>query len=298
MNFDGYYCDKHLNRYMLFCSSPMNNMNTRTSNLERLNTVLTQQKWCSTTTVMNLFKKNYGQGIYKLILEFTNLKKEIVTLQERNKFLTVCKNLYVIPSHIFGLFKNISQLKFKSNSGKSFLQKYLLKDKMKYLKLEIKDINIHLNYLYVKLKKQYDRLTVELDTQILEKFNEFYEIKLRFTRTFLKNKYENKLEIIQNKEKLTKENVEISDEIHEGWVKNLSSSIIPQEVMKVISLGNKFNFCDKPSINDHVKFIKSLQASIYCFPAEGDLIRKKVLSTYNTCIRQLNRQSQYDHSDV
>ena len=152
----------------------------------------------------------------------------------------------------------MQHFKFKKFKVKNKYKRSLYSFQKNLLNLEIKKQHYKFNDLWYNLLDLDNFLELNLTFDLTK---EFYETqKLRLDRIRAKNldKKTKKLNNLYNeKYKSEKFNTD------KGWFKNLSYKNIPQEVVNIVSLGDKFSYKQNISKKDKVEYIKGLETNIY-----------------------------------
>ena len=105
----------------------------------------------------------------------------------------------------------------------NILHEFIFKVKNRLLRTEIKDINMHINYLNRKIDSTITELENTISKDVLDLLVKFYEYKIYRIKKEFKNKFDNKINIIQNNNnQFEAGNKCISDVVPSGWIKNLT----------------------------------------------------------------------------
>ena len=150
-------------------------MDSRWNHQLRLTFILNNEKWTSTTTVLNLLQKGYGQKAKAGFYYITQLLQDLAYAREKCRFLLLCKNLEIFPKHITNACKNISDLFLHSKLCNRVLHEFIFKVKNRLLRTEIKDINMHINYLNRKTDSTITELENTISKDVLDLLVKFYE---------------------------------------------------------------------------------------------------------------------------
>ena len=182
------------------------------------------------------------------------------TRNARKVFLFKWKRNIVFPQHITNVSKKFFSIPYKSTLVKNVMHNYLNLTKWKLLNYDIKDLHIHLQFLYKNLNNlKYCIQKRNIDNEIVNNFYKSDETKsLKL--------FNNKQRILDNKfNLLLMRNNKSGDYSNDNkWLKNLSDIQIPKDVADIVSLGHKFNLNQDLNKQDVItttlcKFLRVIQ---------------------------------------
>jgi hypothetical protein len=175
--------------------------------------------------------ETYGYVITKKLKSWIRINIMICTAIQQLTFLLRCRHSDVLPPHIYNLRFHINftsvNVKHKYNSFKNRYQK-------KLLTLEIKDINCKLKLLKKKIKEIEESLFLELPEALVVNFFKFNENKIINHNIKIKNK------LIMKFNSISRKCNPFEDNDYSKWIINISSKQIPDDVLRVLSLGDRF----------------------------------------------------------
>lgn len=226
---------------------------------------------CNTT--FKEIKEDHGLETFQLFKKLLQAKKNLATYTNKRIFLLRCKNLDLTPkflnfkiSHLEIKNKNI-QNKFhnRTKNYKSILLNYIISD----CTHSIKQSHFKINELNGKLKNS---VNAESWPSIEEKINHTIETLFKT----LKTKHQKKLNILIKKTDKVKLNQQTNP--NQVWLCNISDTIIPDPVAKILSLGP--NFAVKYHSNNQIpvhNIIANVESSIDNLKTnEKNIVRSKL----------------------
>lgn len=192
--------------------------------------------WEHTNTHYNIQVKH---ALSKLISQ----KKRIATTQAQRIFLQSCRNSKVIPTHIDNIHIRTPMVKHTRSKRKQEIITAAFKRKL--IKVEIEDTYRNENLLL----KEHDKTLRYLATLVNDSDRTMYTDFLSRISQKTKNR---KLQQLQNKLNRLHERTNshthtlnltqnITHTAQEKWVKNLTNTDIPKNIMEVLALGPKFS---------------------------------------------------------
>jgi len=214
----------------------------------------------------NLIERRYGVAYKRGMKGWIKNKLKLTMILQQRKFLLKCRQYDVLPPHIYNIkcttnIKNF-QLNKKSRNFKKSYQRRLLN-------LEISDIHSEI----VSLKRKIQAIELFLNNKLPHDLSKnFYDSNNnKFNRHGLEakkkliNKFK-KINGIQNETLNKFLNIDKSK-----WIVNESSVKIPDRILNVLSLGDKFsvpiNCKDYRDRRDTtLNVIKNFESSCYMFP--------------------------------
>jgi len=201
-----------------------------------------------------------------------------VVLQQR-KYLIKCRQFDVLPSHIYNIKFSATVRSFQVNRKCSNLKKSFQR---KLLNLEIKDIHNQIKYLKSKIERMEEYLDSKLPSDILSNFYESNNNKINRHSNKVKTKLINKFNKIKGLQNEALNNFCKMDK--SKWIINNSSKMIPDYVMNILSLGDKFGLpIDIKDKHDRMEatlnVIKNFESSCFKFPVNSlDKLRTVIVN--------------------
>ena len=179
----------------------------------------------------------HGTNIRNLLRNWTSLRYDLASAKAHLNYLLQCRKQDVFPSHILNTHR--VGISFRSKSCNFFYKSSRVSLERKILKLEIKDLHIHINkFLYKKLNNLIIKIrNIKINNITLDNFLKFTEIKSRNIYNNTVDKLQKKFfNLIKNQRSNNRHQLN-----RDNWIKNISDVQIPDDVIDVASLGPKFN---------------------------------------------------------
>jgi len=195
-------------------------------------------------------------------------KKRIFTSKQQLIFLLRCRKYDILPAHIKNLKTSVF---FHSNSVNQKYYNIVRRNAFRLLNLEIKDINFNLNFLQSNIHNIEKRLSDYLPPELLTRFFEFNKQKLLTFNRIKKNDSIKKFYSLMRSNNLSLNPFKEID--RSKWLVNLSNKKIPDNVLDILSLGDKFSIPvnqndRKDRINSVVEVAKNLEINCCKIPNE------------------------------
>lgn len=182
----------------------------------------------------NETRRIFRQKGTALLKSWLKLSLVLSTVNQQLQFLLRCRRYDVLPPHI-------ERMRFTFGfRSRTVTHKYIVYNegyKRKLLKLEIKDANVNLHFLKKKIANTEDELLLLMPKEFVERFFLFNKEKIMTHRKRIKFKIIKKFEKIMYKYKAVNPLVQI---VKDKWIINISNKVIPENVLNVLSLGDKF----------------------------------------------------------
>ncbi|KAJ8678742.1 hypothetical protein QAD02_014529 [Eretmocerus hayati] len=173
--------------------------------------------------------------------------------------------------------------------------------KLKILRLEINDHHHQLRHINSEIMILTQHLR-NIDMVLFDAFEEFYSNKIFFFRRNLRQKSDQKIAFnlnnwIPNKQREQNRYVQTPHSHHsqntnqfKDNIVNLTNTHIPDQVAKVLNLGDRYNHALNPTKNDILNILKNVENTINPFSSdqerefderEMNIIRNKILNNIN-----------------
>ena len=216
-----------------------------------------------------------------LLKQFSTTNRLLAESTNKLQFLLNCRSHNLIPQHIYNLYGHqIKNVTFFSKTCKNKFNNFNKYCLSKLLKLEIQDINFHINFLNKSQKKHKNKITAtNPNKNINDKF--FYRPSEKFysVRQNCLLKYKTKFESLQCcKQKQFSPN-------NDDWFINLTNAHIPSDIIDIVSLGPNFSITPlKISQNNVIDIIKNTELSLQKLDINYEIkdeIRQKVTNIIN-----------------
>jgi len=224
--------------------------------------------------------RKYGEEYKRSLKDWIKNKYKICLVKQQRKFLIRCRSFDVVPQHIYKMkFSAMIQdirLNAKYRNLKTNFQR-------KLLNLEIKNIHSQLRFLMRKLERVEEFLDAKLPTDLLTNFFESNKNRIQNYNNEIKMKLINKFDRIRTQQNSFYDNFFKID--MSKWVINVCSKKIPEHVIKIVGLGDRFgvpiNFNDsKDRLDIALDVIKNFEASSFKFPERlVDKVRSMVVNS-------------------
>ena len=173
----------------------------------------------------------------------------------RRNFLLSCKNMNILPDNLKNTGKKFNNTSFYSNLFKNKFNNYKTMLLTKLLKLEIDDVILHIrNLLHKKEKLFYKITTTKIPQNKLYNFFNLCDIKNKKIFKIQKSKLDKKLNNLINHSKKDLNLQKNSNK--KPWFLNLTNTIIPNDVIDVVSLGRKHSLPSKITKKDAVETVE------------------------------------------
>ena len=201
-------------------------------------------------------KANFSDKIYNNVKSLINLKKEIINVKARKCFLIYCRKHNVLPKNISNALHNLKNLFFFSTSINLKIKESVRNLEKTLLNSEIKDIFNHLNLL----NSEMNNILIDLrNSAHPDLYNDILNNQINFDRCVTKKskKLKKKFEILikstrrnnsyivyddsQQHVNLTNKSYDDNKQVNDPWFNNLSDTTIPNSVIDILRLGEKFN---------------------------------------------------------
>lgn len=208
----------------------------------------------------------HGHAATRLLKMWINIMMKISLLRQQRTFLIKCRRFDVLPSHIFNLRFHLS---FTSNSVIHNFNTLKKRYQKTILNLEINDINCNLSFWLHQVNSIETQLQLTLPTSLITNFYNLNTIKITKYERQTKIHLIDKFNFILNKNNKLR-NV-FSNTDRNKWIVNISNERIPEYVLNVLSLGDKFALPVIPNnkidrINTAVDIIKNIEYDSYKIP--------------------------------
>lgn len=214
-----------------------------------------------TTLAYNIYVKNLFVKLVKCAtaLEYARLDRI---------FLLRCRYHDIFPKNILNCFKSLHNISFHSKTCVSKIRNLSISYKKTLLNLEISDINIHFRFLNNQLSSLTHSISVQTSNQLVQSFLSFYNKSLKFhisnKQSTLNKKFSNLLSF-QNPSIFSlysnnSRSSNINDTDINKWVVNLSNSQLPDYVLEILSLGDKFNYSPDLDKRTAFEFYKNIES--------------------------------------
>ncbi|XP_071653737.1 uncharacterized protein, partial [Temnothorax longispinosus] len=193
----------------------------------------------------------YGPDKVFLLKSWINSQHKLCSMKQQLKFLLRCRRWGLFPPHILHLRYNIqlgdARLRRSLDKYKHRCQRWLLN-------LEIKDINFRITYLRSECQRFEDDLHVSLPVDIITKFFTLNKNKIAYFDNLTKHNLTRKFNNLQSKHN---EQLNAFLNINTSkWVINISNKQIPENILKMLSLGSKFGLpVNQHNKNDRAKIV-------------------------------------------
>jgi len=227
-----------------------------------------------------MVERKFGEEYKMSLKSWIKNKYRISIVKQQRKFLIRCRSFDVVPQHIYNMkFAATIQdrrLNTKYRKLKTDFQRRLLN-------LEIKNIHSQLRFLIRRLEGIEEFLRAKLPTDLLKNFFESNKNRIQNYNHEIKIKLINKFNKIRTQQSSFYNNFFKMD--MSKWVMNVSSRKIPEHVMSILGLGDRFgvpvNFNDsKDRLNITLDVIKNFEASSFKFPERlVDKVRAMVVNS-------------------
>lgn len=176
--------------------------------------------------------------ISQLIKPIIQTKHKLFTLKNRKIFLLKCRQNQVIPN--FLKFK-ILHLQYKNHYLSETFQKQFLKFQNKTLNLLISDCIKEETHLLRSCEQQIQTVKRHINEDILTNILETESKKILYKFVKTKNRLIKKLQnLIWEKQQKISHNNHIKNLPTNKWLLNLTDTILPQNVEKILELGPNF----------------------------------------------------------
>ena len=183
-----------------------------------------------------------------------------------------CRSNNILPRHIINLSKKFSYVTFQNKKCKSIFDNLNNYFAAKLLKLEIKKNNACINSAYIalkKLNKVISKTNLEFSTK--EKFFDFSHKKFfdfshkKFSSLRKRHDHIHAKKFLSLVKGKNRHNVS-----HEraNWLKNLSDTQVPPEVIDIVSLGPNFSHTRRVSKDDVLSSVKNTEQRLYSLDVE------------------------------
>jgi len=216
-----------------------------------------------------LISKEYGESTKRLLRNWVRNKFKTYITQEQRKFLIKCRSTDVMPSHIYNM-------RFPATIQNNRVNRKYMKLRKSYqkrlLNMEIKDIHSQIS----KLKQIAWRIEEDLRYKIpVYKLNNFFESN---KNKFNNCKFKTKVKLINKYNRLKYQQLDSYKKFFEfdnsKWIINNCSIEIPENISRILSLGERFglpvNANDKKDCKDiTLSVIKNFETSTYKFPEKS-----------------------------
>jgi len=214
----------------------------------------------------NMIVRRYGEPYKRALKGWIKVNMKLTEMLQQKKFLLKCRQFDVLPPHIYNIrfsatIRN-SQLSKKSYDLKRNYQRRLLN-------LEIRDMHSQIKVVDNIIKNIERFLNSKLPLDTLSRFFELNSNRLSRHNFNVKGKLINKLNKInglQNEDFNNFLNIDKSK-----WIINQSNSKIPDNIIGLLGLGDKFalpiNIKDQDDCRDSaLGVIKNFETSSHKFP--------------------------------
>lgn len=169
--------------------------------------------------------------------------------------------------------KNLKHLfHFSTTSYRTVLVKF----QIKLLNIEIEDLSIHIFYLNNKLISLKIKIEEVLPNNITGKFYEMQNTYDQKIQKEFSEKHNRKLMLLipnffQSSDVNINELTDYNQDLRSRWVQNLTDVDVPQSVLDVLSLGEKFNVESKLNTKDKIELIKNLEHMLWVYNFSVDV---------------------------
>jgi len=237
----------------------------------------------------------YGGRYKRIMKDWIDYNFKLCLVKQQRRFLIRCRSYDIVPPHIYNLKISITLNNLHRNRKFNNLKKDF---QFKLLNLEIREVHGRMNFLKLKIQNLEKLLHLKLPNDLVENFtssnyNRFNNYNRKVVLK-LKNKF-NRIRAIQNSRVTDIFNTDKSK-----WITNLCSIDIPESVMNVLSLGEKFglpaNLSDsRERVELIVNFVKNFEASTPKLPER--IVDKARSMVVNSLCRNLSGNNHLSHFD-
>ncbi|XP_030749952.1 uncharacterized protein LOC115877775 [Sitophilus oryzae] len=232
-------------------------------------------------------QRDYGNHAMKLLKQWSNLTYKMASLKNRRIFLLKCRKNSVFPNHITHSIGSIRNL-LDHHGGRlgSDISLFDIKVRRKILNLEIKITISDLNLYQKRIDAIYNNITNILPREIVNEFNNrlkhTFQVEFNRVKSINVNKYGVLISKVQS-------DIRVRDE----WLRNISSTVIPDNVVKVLALGPKFNISPNANTIKIPELLSDLELAVSGFDKnKKDIVRGRFT---NVIVNFLHGDSRKTH---
>lgn len=184
---------------------------------------------------LNRIKTSFGTSVMKLLKEFMNLNSKLANYKTRKLFLIKCRKFGIFPTHIINNFKCLITNLEPNMPFCNKIRKLEEDFKRRILNIEIQITFWKISTFNNSLTSLKEKLTAaNLPMDILE---DFYRTQ---SKTF-SNLFNSNLLLVNKKfDSLKQHHYKKFDISNTNWCCNISGTIVPENVIKILALGPKF----------------------------------------------------------
>lgn len=237
----------------------------------------------------------YGYSTTKLLKMWMSIKKKICNSSQQLIFLLRCRKFDVLPPHIVNIRFYI---RFHSNKVNRKFSNFRKRSQLMILNLEIRDINYNLKYLRTKIRTIEERICSSLPEELTLDFFDCNNYKFNKYNHEIKNKLIKKFNDL-----LRERNIEYNSFFNidkSKWLVNVSKKQIPDTVISILSLGDKFSLpINQSEKNDRMcsilETIKNFELNCYKIPKEKiDITRGALADSLEEFLNKKNHVNYID----
>lgn len=192
----------------------------------------------------NTIRSDFGNNVVKDMKRSMKINRKLASLHNRRNFLLACRRQKIFPTHITQGIKNIHMLLADSQGA--------LQNKINNLHQNIKNniLNYEISITLQKIKNTFNyKHAIDINIKINVHPNIYTNFMNRQRITNQKFYDKIKRNNIKKFRELTTVNSKKNNiKIKENWIYNLTTTIIPDNILKFIALGHKFSL--QPNINN------------------------------------------------
>ena len=251
-------------------------------------------------------KEKYGKNTLSKIKNYIKINKNICKYEKKKNFLLSCRSRNLKHKKLLNITNNLKTIHFHSQFAKLKTEKIIKNLQNTILNLEIKDIHIHLRFLYKQKTNIENTLKNIVSPNTFNSLINFNKSQPSSSNNENTNRLKNKLQQLNdsqcnnlkifgiNQHSKFNQNFDFNSD---PWLINISSTPIPTNVHNFLRLGQDFSNASFQNKKTQIfELVKDFENHSYKIPYDVvDEIRHIVINQSRSFLSNRQKTSPFDN---